>query len=153
MAVFSGARPSPSRPDAVFAAALPSPPKALSTFRVCFVDDESANCRLGLRMLARLGVPSQNIIVLADGNEAYDFMKRGVEVDVMLLDIRMPGVLLRPTRIVGNGRSPGAPLSRPCAMPWCLESMHTPSLGPTLPPPRPRFDASGAGLAVVSPHD
>ncbi len=110
MAVFSGARPSPSRPDAVFAAALPSPPKALSTFRVCFVDDESANCRLGLRMLARLGVPSQNIIVLADGNEAYDFMKRGVEVDVMLLDIRMPGVLLRPTRIVGNGRSPGAPL-------------------------------------------
>ena len=32
-----------------------------------FVDDEGANCRLGLRLLAKLGIPAANVTVLHDG--------------------------------------------------------------------------------------
>jgi hypothetical protein len=39
----------------------------MARVRVAFVDDEQANCRLGLRMLARLGVPAANVVVLRDG--------------------------------------------------------------------------------------
>jgi hypothetical protein len=35
--------------------------------RVAFVDDEEANCRLGIRMLGRLGIPRANVVVLRDG--------------------------------------------------------------------------------------
>ena len=38
-----------------------------SATRVVFVEDEPANCRLGLRLLAKLGVPAANVTVLADG--------------------------------------------------------------------------------------
>ena len=39
----------------------------VSSRRVVFVDDEPANCRLGLRMLSKLGIPRENITVLANG--------------------------------------------------------------------------------------
>ena len=39
----------------------------MSSRRVVFVDDEPANCRLGLRMLSKLGIPRENITVLANG--------------------------------------------------------------------------------------
>ena len=45
-------------------------PPALKPFkemRVVFVDDEAANCRLGVRMLGRIGVPDANVTVLRDG--------------------------------------------------------------------------------------
>ncbi len=35
--------------------------------RVAFVDDEEANCRLGIRMLGRLGIPRANVVILRDG--------------------------------------------------------------------------------------
>jgi hypothetical protein len=35
--------------------------------RVAFVDDEEANCRLGIRMLGRLGISRANVVVLRDG--------------------------------------------------------------------------------------
>ena len=40
---------------------------SVASLRVVFVDDETANCRLGLRMLTRLGVQAANITVLRDG--------------------------------------------------------------------------------------
>ena len=43
------------------------PVKALADLRVVFVDDEGANCRLGLRLLAKLGIPAANVTVLHDG--------------------------------------------------------------------------------------
>jgi hypothetical protein len=39
----------------------------VSSRRVVFVDDEPANCRLGLRMLSKLGIPRENITVLVNG--------------------------------------------------------------------------------------
>ena len=39
----------------------------MSTIRVVFVDDEAANCRLGLRMLLKLGVLRENITFLTNG--------------------------------------------------------------------------------------
>ena len=42
------------------------------SLKVAFVDDETANCRLGLRMLARLGVDTvHNVTVIADGEVAF----------------------------------------------------------------------------------
>ena len=41
-----------------------------SNFRIAFVDDETANCRLGVRMLGRLGIPAKNIVILSDGTLA-----------------------------------------------------------------------------------
>lgn len=94
----------------------------LTTMRIAFVDDEKANCRLGMRMLGILGVPRDHVTVLVDGTsrgspvlawslyafrlllthggvrlwrrsgmEASEFMAAGTPVDVMLLDVRMPG--------------------------------------------------------------
>ena len=39
----------------------------LASLRVVFVDDEAANCRLGLRMLTRTGVDKDNIVFLSNG--------------------------------------------------------------------------------------
>lgn len=39
----------------------------LASLRVVFVDDEAANCRLGLRMLTRAGVDKDNIVFLSNG--------------------------------------------------------------------------------------
>ena len=39
----------------------------MSELQVAFVDDEPANCRLGLRLLTKLGVLPQNVTVLTDG--------------------------------------------------------------------------------------
>ena len=39
----------------------------IPSLKIAFVDDETANCRLGVRMLTRLGVATQNIIVISDG--------------------------------------------------------------------------------------
>ena len=44
--------------------------KPLSSLRVALVDDEAANCRLGLRLLAKLGIPNDNVHVLVDGASA-----------------------------------------------------------------------------------
>ena len=42
-----------------------------STLRIAFVDDETSNVRLGLRMLGRLGVNvTDNVTVLTDGEES-----------------------------------------------------------------------------------
>ncbi len=41
--------------------------RPLSSLRVVFVDDEGANCRLGLRLLQRLGVARENVVFLANG--------------------------------------------------------------------------------------
>ncbi len=38
-----------------------------ATLRVAFVEDEIPNCRLGLRLLTRLGLKSENITLLHDG--------------------------------------------------------------------------------------
>jgi hypothetical protein len=35
--------------------------------RVVFVDDEAANCRLGLRMLLKLGIQRDNVTLLTNG--------------------------------------------------------------------------------------
>jgi hypothetical protein len=35
--------------------------------RIAFVDDEKPNCRLGLRLLARIGIPATSVTVLTDG--------------------------------------------------------------------------------------
>ena len=55
------------------AASAPHTPKSgpvpFSQLRIAFVDDEKPNCRLGVRMLGRLGVPTANIIVLTDGTQ------------------------------------------------------------------------------------
>ena len=49
-------------------AAVPATPsRSLSTLRIAFVDDETANCRLGARMLQRLGIPGSSITFLRDG--------------------------------------------------------------------------------------
>ena len=45
----------------------PASPEFLAAVRVAFVDDEAANCRMGLRMLSKLGVPRENITVLNSG--------------------------------------------------------------------------------------
>jgi hypothetical protein len=39
----------------------------LTSLRVVFVDDEAANCRLGLRMLTKAGVTKDNIVFLSNG--------------------------------------------------------------------------------------
>jgi hypothetical protein len=46
-----------------------APPRTvdLTSFRVVFVDDEEANCRIGQRLCGRLGIPSSNIVVLHNG--------------------------------------------------------------------------------------
>ena len=44
----------------------------MSEFRVAFVDDEPANTRLGLRFLTKLGISSDNVIVLKDGTSSYE---------------------------------------------------------------------------------
>ena len=41
--------------------------KPLSDLRIAFVDDEPANCRLGLRLLTKLGVAAHNVTVMTDG--------------------------------------------------------------------------------------
>ena len=44
------------------------PPRTdMTSMRVVFVDDEAANCRLGLRMLPRLGLQRDNITFLTNG--------------------------------------------------------------------------------------
>ena len=40
---------------------------AYRSMRIAFVEDELANQRLGLRMLAKLGVKPEHVTVLADG--------------------------------------------------------------------------------------
>ena len=40
---------------------------SLTSLRVVFVDDEAANCRLGLRMLTKAGVTKDNIVFLSNG--------------------------------------------------------------------------------------
>lgn len=51
----------------------PAPPVALlppfAACRVAVIDDEAANCRICKRYLTQLGVPNDNIIVLADGTD------------------------------------------------------------------------------------
>ena len=39
----------------------------LSNVRIVFVDDESANRRLGQRLCKRLGIPLENVLMLEDG--------------------------------------------------------------------------------------
>ena len=63
----------------------------LSTKRVVFVDDEPANCRLGLRMLAKLGVKRENITTLSNGERPR---LRHVEVEVQLEHSRCEPVAL-----------------------------------------------------------
>ncbi len=55
----------------------------LAALRVVFVDDEPANCRLGLRMLVKLGVARDNITVLVNGESVG---KYGPGAIVYLLD-------------------------------------------------------------------
>ena len=55
----------------------PSAASPLAAITVAFVDDEQANCRLGVRMLARLGVPASHVTVLKDGEVLVVWRIRG----------------------------------------------------------------------------
>ena len=59
--------------------------RAISQFRVVFVDDEAANCRLGVRLLGRLGIPAENVTVLTDGTSAAVVSGRCVDVRVFVV--------------------------------------------------------------------
>lgn len=61
---------SPAPQDPTPPSLPPPPPTLVSPFAslsVLFVDDESANCRIGMRTLKNLGVPPDRITVLNDG--------------------------------------------------------------------------------------
>jgi hypothetical protein len=49
------------------AAEAPQAAASVAHMRVALVDDEEANRRLGLRMLARLGIPATHVVALQDG--------------------------------------------------------------------------------------
>lgn len=67
-AVSGGAPVDPERSGAGGAAApLVTDSDDVSSRRVVFVDDEPANCRLGLRMLAKLGIGKAQVTTLANG--------------------------------------------------------------------------------------
>ena len=90
--VESGLVKGPSNGAVITAAKPQSPPvlrstlssstmnavKPLSTLRIAFVEDEPANCRLGMRLLFKLGIPASNVTVMKDG-EAVDVSMQPIQ--------------------------------------------------------------------------
>lgn len=64
------------------------PSESFAHMRCCVVDDELANRRVALRYLKKLGIVS--VVELVNGQEALQFIERGVAIDFMLMDIEMP---------------------------------------------------------------
>jgi hypothetical protein len=63
----------------------PHAPVDMATLRVVFVDDEPANVRMGLRMLARMGVLASNVVQLRDGELLKGFIVAAVAVVVAVV--------------------------------------------------------------------
>jgi CheY-like chemotaxis protein len=53
--------------------------------------DEKPNQRIIVRLLNKLGVVTSNITVLDDGQAAVDFLNSSPRLDLVFMDIRMPG--------------------------------------------------------------
>ena len=74
-----------------------------ATLKIAFVDDELSNCRLGLRMLARLGVPASNITVLSDGTRVDMDDRRMCVVCLLCLVCCVCGVCWVREAVLGLG--------------------------------------------------
>lgn len=59
------------------------------TYRVLIVDDEAAIRRALERALGRAG---HTVLAAARGDEAWELLRGGTEIDVIFLDLRMPGM-------------------------------------------------------------
>lgn len=60
---------------------------ALRSARVLVVDDNAVNCRVAAAMLTRLGHAA---IVSHSGEDALEVLRRGTDIDVILMDCQMP---------------------------------------------------------------
>ncbi|MFZ2151158.1 MAG: response regulator [Candidatus Absconditicoccaceae bacterium] len=81
----------------------------LEDIKILLADDDNLSCDIAKLYLKKIGIKSENIVIVNDGSAAIDVSKKQL-FDLILMDIRMPGKsgidATKEIRAHYNGNSP-----------------------------------------------